>query len=403
MSNYQQALKIVKRLRQEGYEALFAGGCVRDKLLECEAKDYDVVTNAVPDEIIKLFRRTLKIGAKFGVIMVLMEGTQTEVATFRTEGGYQDGRRPGFIEFASAKEDASRRDFTINGMFHDPVEETILDFVEGQKDLKAGIIRTIGDPPHRFGEDYLRMLRAIRFASRLNFQIEKITWDAICQYAPKISQISVERIAAELEMILTDPACGRGAGLLIESGLAQAVFPEVSKDEFQLSVKVVEALNGPADYPLAISAFFTALDSALGIRFAEQLKLSNARLKQIRFLLENRGTLLKDMSTAELRLMLAEPYYDNLYRLQHAICKVHDNSTEVLEKLKERAEEIPDRGILPPPLLDGNDLLSLGVPAGPTIGQVSRQMFLAQLAGQIATADQARQWVRTWLENYKSK
>ena len=163
MTNRKQALHVIRRLRQEGFDALLAGGCVRDRLLGRPASDYDVVTDAVPGQVIRLFGRTLKIGAQFGVVMVLLEGKQVEVATFRTEGGYQDGRRPGHVAFASAREDAARRDFTVNGMFFDPIGKTLHDFVGGRSDLDAKILRTIGDPDHRFSEDYLRMLRAVRF------------------------------------------------------------------------------------------------------------------------------------------------------------------------------------------------------------------------------------------------
>ena len=224
MSNRDAAYKVVRRLRKEGYQALFAGGCVRDRLLGCCAHDYDVVTDAVPEQVTKCFRRTLQIGAQFGVVMVLIGGDQVEVATFRTEGGYQDGRHPGHVEFASAVEDASRRDFTVNGMFFDPIEKKVLDFVKGQQDLEKGILRTIGNPDERFSEDYLRMLRAVRFAVKLDFKIEPATWASIQKHAAKITGISAERIAAELERILTHPNRGAGIHLLIESGLAKSIF-----------------------------------------------------------------------------------------------------------------------------------------------------------------------------------
>ncbi|MHC5199475.1 MAG: CCA tRNA nucleotidyltransferase, partial [Planctomycetota bacterium] len=224
MSNRDAAYKVVRRLRKEGYTALFAGGCVRDRLLNRPAKDYDVVTDAVPEQVTACFRRTLQIGAQFGVVMVLADGQQVEVATFRTEGGYQDGRHPTHVEFASATEDASRRDFTVNGMFYDPIEKTVLDFVNGQQDLDKQILRTIGDPDERFGEDYLRMLRAVRFAVKLDFRIEPTTWMAIQAHAPKIISVSAERIAAELEQILSHPNRATGVQLLTDSGLAAAIF-----------------------------------------------------------------------------------------------------------------------------------------------------------------------------------
>ena len=197
MTNKQAAIQIVDILRKNGHQALLAGGCVRDMLLGREAKDYDVATSARPDEIICLFRRTIKVGAKFGVVMVLIKGQQVEVATFRTESDYADGRHPQHVEFSNPKQDAKRRDFTINGMFYDPVKEEVIDYVGGREDLGRQIIRTIGEPQERFAEDYLRMLRAVRFSTQLDFEIARNTFDAVSQYASKIDRISDERISAE--------------------------------------------------------------------------------------------------------------------------------------------------------------------------------------------------------------
>ena len=205
MTNRQTAIRVIKQLHRNGFQALMAGGCVRDMLLGRRAKDYDIATEAPPKDVIKLFRRTLKIGAKFGVVVVMIDDQQVEVATFRTETGYADGRHPGSVEFSNAAEDASRRDFTINGMFYDPLQKEVIDYVDGQADLKAGIVRTIGKPSERFGEDYLRMLRAIRFSTALDFAIEEKTYNAIRRRAGDITKISGERIAMELESALTHP------------------------------------------------------------------------------------------------------------------------------------------------------------------------------------------------------
>ncbi|MBE0535987.1 MAG: CCA tRNA nucleotidyltransferase, partial [Phycisphaerae bacterium] len=198
MTNRQLAIKIIRRLHKAGRQALLAGGCVRDMLLNRTAKDYDVATDAHPDEVSRLFKRTLRIGAKFGVVMVMEEDQKVEVATFRTESGYADGRHPDQVAFATAKADASRRDFTINGMFYDPIEKRVIDYVSGQADLKSKIIRTIGNPKERFDEDYLRMLRAVRFSTQLGFKIEPKTKAAVCSNVQFISKISGERIATEL-------------------------------------------------------------------------------------------------------------------------------------------------------------------------------------------------------------
>lgn len=194
MTNRQAAIQVVKVLRQNGFEALLAGGCVRDMLLRRRAKDYDVATDARPDEVAKLFRRTLQVGVKFGVVIVLIRGMHVEVATFRTEADYNDGRHPASVEFTNAAEDASRRDFTINGMYFDPIEEKVIDYVGGQADLEKKIIRTIGRPEDRFEEDHLRMLRAVRFSTQLDFAIEAATFAAICAHAHTITKMSGERI-----------------------------------------------------------------------------------------------------------------------------------------------------------------------------------------------------------------
>ncbi|MFA5785115.1 MAG: CCA tRNA nucleotidyltransferase, partial [Phycisphaerae bacterium] len=218
MSNKRAAEKIVRQLRQLGYEALLAGGCVRDMLLGRRANDYDVATSAKPENVMKIFCRTVKVGAKFGVVIVLLDDEQVEVATFRTEGGYTDGRHPGHVKFSTAKKDAKRRDFTINGMFYDPIERRVIDYVDGRADLKKNLIRTIGKATERFGEDYLRMLRAVRFSTKLGFEIESETYKSIRRTAEKINLISGERIAMELEGIVTNAGRAAGIEMLIDCG-----------------------------------------------------------------------------------------------------------------------------------------------------------------------------------------
>jgi len=251
-------LKIIRKLKANGFEALLAGGCVRDMILNRTAKDYDVATGARPKEVVKLFARTRKIGAKFGVVMVLDHNQQVEVATFRTESGYADGRHPDKVEFATAKADAARRDFTINGMFYDPIEKKVLDFVGGQADLARGVIRTIGKPHERFGEDYLRMLRAVRFSTQLNFTIENKTLAAITALAKKITNISGERIAMEIEKILTNPQREKGLKMLWDSGLAAAVFKGINRDMVRFGTSVLKRLPEKIDFPISLAALFAA-------------------------------------------------------------------------------------------------------------------------------------------------
>lgn len=403
MSNRKQALHVIKRLRKQGFEALLAGGCVRDRLLSRTANDYDVVTDAVPQQVISLFRRTLKVGVQFGVVMVLLDDKQVEVATFRTEGGYSDGRRPDHVEFASARQDAARRDFTVNGMFYDPFKDVIYDFVDGQTDLQAQILRTIGDPDQRFSEDYLRMLRAVRFAVKLDFTIEPATWRSIQAHADKITRISSERIAAELEDILTHPRRCRGAELLMTSGLAGVIFPDIAESAAQTALDVLEGLPCAVDFALAMSAFCVGLKTAAALAHCRGLKLSNATLKHIGFLLDHRDALCEvEMPLSRLKRLMHEPYFDNLMTLQRAIQKARGKSLRPLITLKHRAAAIDPAAVHPAPLLDGHELLALGAAPGPQVGTLAKELYTAQLEDRLTTPKQARTWVTEWLDAHKS-
>jgi len=403
MSNYKQAMQIIKRLRRQGHQALLAGGCVRDKLLGRPASDYDVATSAVPDEVVALFRRTLKIGARFGVVMVMIDGKQVEVATFRTEGGYQDGRRPDHVAFASAREDAQRRDFTVNGMFYDPIEKKLYDFVGGQVDLQIGMLRTIGNSDQRFSEDYLRMLRAIRFAVKLNFAIEPKTWHSMRVHADRIAHISAERIAVELEAILTHPNRRRGVELLIDSGLAQAIFPELSQEDGHDAIEAIDELPDAVDFGLAMATFCAGLPTETAMALCKRLKLSTARLKHIRFLLAHRGALCEaQMPLSRLKLLMHEPYFDDLMTFQKAILKAQGKSPRPLAAVKKRAEAIDPSVVHPEPLLDGHTLIALGAVPGPMVGTLARELYIGQLEEHLKTPEQAKQWAVRWLEKHKT-
>jgi len=406
MTNKQAAIKIIKRLKRNGFEALLAGGCVRDMLLGQRAKDYDVATNAQPKEVIGLFRRTLKVGAKFGVVIVLVEDRQVEVATFRTETDYADGRHPGAVKFANAAEDASRRDFTINGMFYDPLQQEVIDYVDGQADLRAKIVRTIGRPAERFSEDYLRMLRAVRFSTQLGFAIEPLTWSAICGHARNITRISGERIAIELEGILVNPNRAAGASMLFDSGLAEAVFPGLSSKHRKTAIEVLGQLRKKVDFALALACFFAGCDTEFAIEKCHVLKLSRSQTKHIKFLLANRGKLLDErMSLAGLKKILAEPYFRDLYELQRAIQKAEDGgreTTAALVNLRKRIKALGDVELRPKPLLNGHDLIRLGAVPGPGLGQLSEELYIAQLEGKLQTPRQAEQWAQRWLEKHKT-
>ncbi|HEX8490009.1 MAG TPA: CCA tRNA nucleotidyltransferase, partial [Chthoniobacterales bacterium] len=264
------ARNIARRLREQGHKAYFAGGCVRDLLRGQVPKDIDIATDARPEVVQKMFPRTYAVGAHFGVIVVLENGLQFEVATFRSDGVYLDGRRPVEVHFATAEEDAARRDFTINGMFFDPEKQEVVDFVGGRADLEARTIRAIGDPAQRFAEDRLRMLRAVRFATVLEFEIEPATWTAVVTQAPSINEISAERIREELVRIFLSPKRARGWDLLDASGLMRNIFPELEAmkgceqppqfhpegDVFKHTRIMLELLPKEVSLPLVFSVLF---------------------------------------------------------------------------------------------------------------------------------------------------
>src|SRR5213595_1227145 len=264
------ARKVAARLREDSYIAYFAGGCVRDMVRGLAPKDYDIATDARPEVVQKLFQRTYAVGAHFGVIIVLENDFQFEVATFRSDEAYIDGRRPVEVHFATAKEDAARRDFTINGMFFDPEKDEVIDYVGGRADLESKLIRAIGDPAQRFAEDWLRMLRAVRFATVLGFEIDPATWDAVVARAPSIVQISAERIREELVKIFLSPNRARGWDLLDASGLMKAALPEIETmkgceqppqfhpegDVFKHTRIMLQLLPKEVSLPLVLSVLF---------------------------------------------------------------------------------------------------------------------------------------------------
>jgi len=402
MTNKQAAIQIIRRLRKAGFQALLAGGCVRDMLLGKKPKDYDVVTDAAPAEVCKIFRRTIKVGAKFGVIIILADSQQVEVATFRTETGYTDGRRPDKVSFTSAQQDALRRDFTINGMFYDPLQKKVIDYVGGQKDLKSKNLRTIGKADERFSEDYLRMLRAVRFAAQLDFEIEKNTLIAVKKYSGRITKISGERIAAELELLSAAAGRKKGVKLLIKTGLAERIFPIFKNARTaELAVKVFDYLPKEIVFELAVAALFVACRTGDAMENLKILKLSRNQLKHIKFLLERRGYLLNsDMGLAHLKLIISEPYFEDLYSLQKAIQKADGKSLSALLTVRRRADALAGSQLRPKPLLNGYEIIRLGAEQGPQVGLIGRELYIEQLSERITTKQEAVIWVRDWLKRH---
>lgn len=394
MDSRDAALQVIKTLRASGFEALLAGGCVRDMLLGLVPKDYDVVTSALPHQVIGLFHRTLKVGAKFGVVIVLIDSHQIEVATFRQDMGYNDGRRPTGVRFSGAREDALRRDFTINGLFYDPLADQVIDYVDGKQDLERKVIRTIGPPEQRFSEDYLRMLRAIRFSSQLGFSIDTATYQGIVRYSDRICQISGERISMELEGILTSRLKAKGLRLMVETGLARAIFPRLDQDLIERGSDVLAYLRGDVCYPLALAAMAAFIEIDAAIEAFESLRLSRSQIRHVRFLLVNRGQLCKpDISIGPIRLLLAEPYFWDLFELQRAIQKATAGPLDGLIRVRRMIRSLKGTQIKPRPLLDGYDLMRLGIEPGPELGRIAQRLYMAQLEGLVKDRQQAQEFV----------
>ena len=401
------AAAVVARLRAAGHETYWAGGCVRDELLGRTPADYDVATAALPEVVRQVFgrKRTLAIGAAFGVITVLgpKGAGQVEVATFRTDAAYTDGRHPAGVSFCSAREDAKRRDFTINGLFLDPLSGEVHDFVGGRADLAAGVVRAIGVPAQRFGEDHLRMLRAIRFTAFFDFVLDGETRAAIERMAHLVAAVSPERIAAELRAMVERTGRQRALLLLAETGLAREVLPELAPahgdggDHWAIGAAVVAALDEPS-LPQAVAALASDLDAAAATRLARQLRLSNHETKAIAWLHAAVGELGKDTHLAsrpwsQVQPWVADPRAPLLAdllraRAAHGLGDAAAAAWFTAQVTRPRAE------IDPPPLVTGSDLLAAGVPAGPALGQAIAKARQLQLDGLVTTTAEALAAVR---------
>ena len=428
----QTAAGIAARLRGAGHIAYYAGGSVRDYLRGVAPKDIDIATDARPEQVQKLFARTYAVGAHFGVVVVLENGMQFEVATFRSDGAYVDGRRPTEVHFSSAEEDAARRDFTINGMFFDPVAEQVIDFVGGRADLEARIIRAIGDSGQRFAEDRLRMLRAVRFATTLEFEIEQGTWAALQASSASISAISAERIREELVRIFLSPQRVRGWDLLDASGLMRVVLPELEAlkgceqppqfhpegDVFKHTRIMLELLPAEVSLPLVFSVLFHdigkpptySVDETGRIRFnghdrvgAEMTEVVMQRLRFSRAEIEatvemvRQHMVFKDvpnMRTAKLKRFMARPTFTDELELHRVDCASSHGMLDNYEFLHAKREEFANEPIIPPPLVRGDDLKALGLTPGPQFGEILEAVETRQLEGAFHDRDEALAWVR---------
>ncbi len=424
------AFKIAQVLHKKFHIAYFAGGCVRDFLMKRSPEDIDIATTAVPDQVEALFSKTIPVGKQFGVILVLEGDKPFEVATFRTEGGYADGRHPGHVNFTVPEDDARRRDFTVNGLFYDPFAGKVIDFVGGEKDLKAKIIRAIGNPEERFEEDKLRLLRAIRFASSLGFEIEPETWKAIQKNAAKINQVSPERIRDEIVKILTRPNPARGLDLLSESGLLKEILPEVEKmkgckqqpdfhpegDVYVHTRLLLEKLKDPTPV-LALSALFhdiakpvTAGEKNGKITFYEHApigaRMTKAIMKRLRFSNDEIEAVcecvanhmkfadVQKMRSGKLKLFVIRPTFETELELHRIDCSSSHGMLDNYYFLKDKLKEYAAEELRPKPFINGNDLQGLGMKPGPEMKPLLEELYVLQLEGELKDREQALERAR---------
>ena len=391
------AIEVVRKLRGAGHTALFAGGCVRDLLLGRPAKDYDVATTATPEQVRDLFghKRTLPVGASFGVIVVIgpREAGHVEVATFRTEGPYHDGRRPASVAFCTPEEDAQRRDFTINGMFYDPIDARVLDYVGGEADLAARVVRAIGDPHERVREDKLRMLRAARFTATLDFTLEERTAAAVHEMADQLTVVSAERIAQELKKMLVDPHRRRAIELCADVALLPLILPELSSDaaERETTLRMLSLLEQPS-FELAFAALLHSLPARPAVYdICRRLKLSNDESDRITWLVAHQNDLIDapSQTLARLKRTLAEPFRDDLINLLRVKLLATEANLRPVLFCDEYLTRTPQAIIDPPPWMTGDILKSLGLNPGPAFKSLLEAIRDAQLNGQISSTEQA--------------
>ncbi len=432
------AHQISDKLRAQGFKAYWAGGYARDRLLGQTAHDIDIATDATPDQLLDIFPKGLTIGRQFGVIIVVLDHHQYEIATFRKDGEYKDGRRPEQVRFSSEEEDARRRDFTVNGMFYDPAEGTIKDYVGGREDLTQGIIRTIGRPEDRFNEDYLRMLRAVRFASTLQFTIEQETWNSIKKNAHKIEQISKERIRDEVvKLLLRSPRAGQGLAILLESGLLHYTAPEIEAmhgqeqppqfhpegDVFTHTVMMLDEMETDPPLILALAVLLHDVgkpptarvtieeDGSERVRFnthasvgaemardvLKRLRFSNHVIDSVTHCVNNhmRFMNIPDMRESKLRQLVGAETFSIEEKLHELDCKCSHGDLSNLAIIREYRQKWASEPVLPPPLVSGRDLLEMGIKEGPEIGRWLKKTYEKQLGDTRLSKKHLLRWLNS--------
>ncbi len=424
---------IVRKLQAAGHTAYFAGGCVRDMLREAEPHDYDVATSATPAEVEALFPgRADLVGKSFGVVIVRLDGVHVEVATFRVDGTYLDGRRPDSVQFSTPEEDAKRRDFTVNALFYDPVEDRVIDYVGGRADLEARILRAVGEPRQRFEEDRLRVLRAIRFVSALGFQIEPNTWAAVKESARAVTVVSPERIRDELSKWLVGEHRCEALDLLSESGILMLLLPEVEKmkgveqppqfhpegDVFVHTRLVLSHLRQPG-YGLAWAALLHDIGKpptfsvdetgrfrfngheTVGARMAQKilsrLRFSNADIEAITAMIANHMSFkdVPQMRVGTLKKLMARDTFADEIELHRADCLGSHGDLGIYDLLRERRAAMSVEEVKPEPWVRGADVLALGMTPGPSVGCLLKAAYDQQLEGVWAGRENALEWLRS--------
>jgi poly(A) polymerase len=425
-----RAEALAATLRAAGHEAWFVGGCVRDLLRGVEPDDYDIVTSARPPEIAELFERTIGVGAAFGVVVVLQGDAQFEVATFRAEGAYEDGRHPSRVEFADAERDVRRRDFTINGLLMDPATGEVVDLVGGRDDLARRVVRTIGDADGRFREDHLRMLRAVRFAANLSFSVEPATLDSIRRNAGAIALISAERVRDELNKLLTRGGARTGFDLMLRTGLLERVLPEVAAmrgvaqpprfhpegDVWEHTMRMLDLMGPRPEAEFAWGALLhdvgkpaTRQEDAAGVRFyghahegveiagriMQRLKFPSAAAETVRALVREHMNFMpvREMRPNRLKRFLRMERFDLHLELHRLDCASSHGLTENYDFCRSTLVELAECELRPPPLVTGHDLIAMGFDPGPLFGEILTAVEDAQLDGEIEDADAARSMV----------
>ena len=425
------ATEVVRRLRQKGFQALWAGGCVRDLILRLPPTDFDVATDATPEQVMRIFRKTVPVGASFGVVRVReSEDHEVEVATFRSDGAYIDGRHPESVVFSSPELDAARRDFTINGMFLDPFSDEVIDFVGGRADLDARVLRAIGDPWERFREDKLRLLRAVRFAARFRLRIDPSTRAAITAMAPQIAVVAAERVAQELRRMLVHETRSKAVDLMLDLGLAATVLPPLvpMKGVFQGKpvqpegdlwdhvLLVLDLLPPEPSFPLAFAALLHDVGKPAtksihsgrlsfhnhekeGRKIADEvcrrLRLSNVERERITWLVEYHQYLgeAKRLREAKLKRILAMPGIDELLALHRADALASFGECTQVDYCRYYLEAQPGGPINPPPLVTGHDLVRHGLNPGSHFATLLEQIREAQLDRIINSKREALEWL----------